>query len=90
MTQVWVAARNHEYGGPGKASAWELLGIYTTEASAAARCRVRETDFIGPVTLDVDLCEAIVEWPGVYHPLAYPSHEAEVAARVASGEVTGA
>ena len=80
MKQVWVAARTHEYRGPLKASAWEVLGIYSSEASAAARCRVRDTDFIASLTLDVDLPEELTVWPGAYHPLAFPSAEAEAAA----------
>jgi hypothetical protein len=90
MTQVWVAARTHDYRGPSKASAWEVLGIYSSEAAAAARCRVAGTDFVGPLSLDVDLPEELIEWPGAYHPLLYPSAAAQATARAQSPDMGGA
>lgn len=60
--KVWVVGRSHR-------DSWELRGIYTSEYSAEDRCAL-DTDFVGPVNVDEDLPEEIVDWPGLRYPLA--------------------
>ncbi len=49
--------------------AWELLGLYDNREQAENRCICPE-DFVGPVSLNVDLPEEKVDWPGIYFPTA--------------------
>ncbi|HEX7127285.1 MAG TPA: hypothetical protein VF406_16125 [Thermodesulfobacteriota bacterium] len=60
---IWLAGRMLT-GQP-----WEILGVYATEAEAVARCR-RWEDFVGPLTLGVDLPEETAPWSGCYYPQA--------------------
>lgn len=50
---------------------WELLGLYSTEEAAVARCR-SVNDFVSPIPLDVDMPEERVLFPGAYNPLYVP------------------
>ena len=46
---------------------WELLGIYTTESAADARC-TRELDFVWPVLMDSALPEETAAMEGCRYP----------------------
>jgi|GEM_PF-1264251 len=59
---VWVAGRDR---GPEQ---WDLLGVFTTEEKAIARCTRPASDFIGPVRLNDPLPEDPTPWPGAYYP----------------------
>lgn len=85
--RLWIAGRTDEYRGPGRPSAWEILGIYFTESEAAARCKQPDRDFIGLIEVGVDLPEHLTPWTAAYHPLRFPSHEAEQAALVSGAAV---
>ena len=48
--------------------AWELLGVFSAEASAVSACTTQD-DFVGPVLMDTVLPVESVDWPGSYYPL---------------------
>jgi len=49
--------------------AWELCGVFTTEAKAVAAC-LDDFYFVGPVEVDKVYTESTVDnWPGHYYPL---------------------
>lgn len=48
-------------------SNWEILGAFSTEELALARC-TRYNDFVAPLELDKSLPEELTEWPGFYYP----------------------
>lgn len=47
---------------------WELMGIYDKEKVAISKC-VTVHYFVGPITLNEDLPDKTVDWPGAYFPL---------------------
>jgi hypothetical protein len=60
--KLWLAGRSADD------EEWEVLGIYTTEERAVARC-VRGCDFVWPTEADVDFPEETEEMPEAYFPL---------------------
>lgn len=58
---VWIVGRSNE-------SSWELLGIYDNEKTALQRIKTHN-DFIGPVELNQDLPNEIVDWPNLLFPI---------------------
>ena len=49
--------------------AWELCGVFTTEAKAVAAC-LDDFYFVGPVEVDKVYTESTVDnWPGHYYPV---------------------
>jgi len=61
--ELWVAGWSSEVEG-----IWEILGIYDTEELAVARCHNYDNSgcFVGPMALNEDLPNELVEWPGNY------------------------
>jgi hypothetical protein len=71
---VWVCGQYHgeyldEHTADHDGIAWELQGVFTTEALAIAACRDNQY-FIGPMTLNESLPHNKAEWIGCYYPLA--------------------
>ena len=50
------------------AQSWEFDGLYSTEEGALKRCEGHDNYFIGPVTLDEELPEDVIDWIGAYYP----------------------
>ena len=46
---------------------WEILGAFSTEELALARC-TRDNDFVAPIELDKSVSEELTEWPDLYYP----------------------
>lgn len=67
-TTLWVCGKhrgNLEDGSP----AWDLQGVFDTEAAAVAACASLR-DFVGPVPLNQPLPHGATEWPHCRYPLA--------------------
>jgi hypothetical protein len=71
---VWVAGKHTGSMDFGSGEAWELMGVFTTEAKAASAC-TEWTHFIGPVILDARFPDETTPWIGLYFPLAVKCHE---------------
>lgn len=54
-------------GMDGDEQGWQVIGIFTTEEDADAACRTR-AHWLAPVTLDLDLGDEPMDWPGVRYP----------------------
>lgn len=65
---LWIAGK-WLGAADGGAPAWELQGVFDTEAAAEAAC-VEPVDFIGPVQLGQRLPQDATAWPGCRYPLA--------------------
>ena len=69
---VWACVRSTDdpnTNTPGLAARIEVLGIYTGEQKARARCRIADRDFISRLELNHDFPEELVPWPEAYYPL---------------------
>lgn len=71
-SEVWVAGR---VDNSRVSFQWEVLGVYTTEELAVARCS-RCVDFVAPIRLNDRLPEETTVWPGCYYPLVEKLREA--------------
>ena len=60
--RLWIAGRRFT-----EDKAWEILGLYSSEEAAGKRC-TGALDVVGPISLDEDLAEETIEWPGAYYP----------------------
>ena len=76
--RVWICGRTTREAthadhaavvGNSLAGRWELLGVYTSEEKAVARCRIPDRDFVGPAGLDVDFPERLITWPDARYPM---------------------
>jgi len=47
---------------------WELQGVFDTEDRAVAICEDAHY-FVGPVTLNEELPDDRIVWPGAYYPI---------------------
>ena len=63
---IWVAGKHR--GVIENGQAWDLQGVFDSEALAEAACKTPE-DFIGPVALNTPLPQEATSWPGVRYPL---------------------
>jgi hypothetical protein len=61
---LWLVGKLINY----KRQAWQFQGIFDSEEKAAAACRTKKY-FVGPVTLNKELPDKRIEWPGAYYPL---------------------
>jgi hypothetical protein len=51
-----------------EAGAWEMCGVFSTEAQASAACRSADY-FVGPIEVDAPVPDGSAPWPGAYRPL---------------------
>lgn len=49
--------------------AWDIMGVFETEAAAGAACTAWE-HFVGPIALNQRLPDERHPWEGCYYPLA--------------------
>lgn len=68
--QVWLAG---EYRGhtPKGEIAWDLVGVFDTEAKAVAAC-TKPLHFVGPVTVNAKAPDEVVSWVGCRYPFIQP------------------
>jgi hypothetical protein len=64
---VWICGKHR--GETPDGVAWDLQGVFETEAGAIAAC-VETRDFIGPAPLNQRLPQSATNWPGCRFPLA--------------------
>lgn len=70
--KLWVVgdtAAETEHG-----QVWFIKGVFSSEEKALAACS-EESDFIGELTLDEQLPNERMVWPGAYYPLSERSKE---------------
>jgi hypothetical protein len=46
---------------------WELVGVFDDDKKAIKACK-GPNFFIGPVTLNEEVPDETIEWPGCYYP----------------------
>lgn len=67
QVRLWVVG--HFWGKTPKGVIWSIEGVFDSEEKAVAACRT-EASFIGPITLNEQLPEKVISWPGCYYPKA--------------------
>lgn len=67
--ELWVCGK-HRGVDPEGNPAWDLQGVFDSEAAAVAACK-EPSDFVGPVLLNQQLPQQATEWPGCRFPLAH-------------------
>ena len=65
---MWIAGKLRGHAADGT-PAWDLQGVFDTEAAADAAC-VDGADFIGRVPLNMPLPQDATSWPGCRYPRA--------------------
>lgn len=60
---VWVTGKKLD-----GYDAWEIIGVFDSEAAAAAACRTID-HFVAPIGANKALEDHRTEWPGAYFPL---------------------
>ncbi len=61
--KLYVVCRVEEDG------QWHILGVYDNTLKAERRC-TNPNDFVGPLDLNKDLPDKIIDWPNAYYPSA--------------------
>lgn len=59
--KLWIVGKLTEW------PAWELVGVFDSEAAAVAAC-LGPSYFVGPATLNEPTGPETQDWPEAYHP----------------------
>jgi hypothetical protein len=67
---LWVCGKTVAETDAGRV--WEIQGIFDSEENAVAACHT-SSHWVGPMTLNEELPDELMLWPGCYYPIEHES-----------------